>query len=51
VNFINLFGINDEELHFEGFENEFENLEKFGDNYLAQQAMERSKKSTVPNIG
>jgi bacterioferritin len=43
--------INDEELHFEGFENEFENLEKFGDNYLAQQAMERSKKSTIPNIG
>ena len=43
--------INDEELHFEGFENEFENLERFGDRYLAQQAMERSKKSTVPNIG
>jgi len=41
--------INDEELHFEGFENEFENLEKFGDRYLAQQAMERSKKSAMPN--
>ena len=41
--------INDEELHFEGFENEFENLKKFGDRYLAQQAMERSKKSAMPN--
>jgi len=41
--------INDEELHFEGFETEFENLEKFGDRYLAQQAMERSKKSAVSN--
>jgi len=37
--------IADEERHFEGFEQEFENLKKFGDRYLAQQAMERSKKS------
>jgi len=37
--------ITDEERHFEGFEQEFENLQKFGDRYLAQQAMERSKKA------
>jgi len=39
----------DEERHFEGFETEFENLEKFGDRYLSQQAMERSKKMGMPN--
>jgi len=37
--------IADEERHFEVFETEYENLKKFGDRYLAQQAMERSKKS------
>jgi len=36
--------IADEERHFETFEQEFNNLEQFGDRYLAQQAMERSKK-------
>ena len=40
--------IADEERHFEGFETEFENLQKFGDRYLAQQAMERSKKMGMP---
>jgi bacterioferritin len=39
--------IADEEMHFETFEQEFENLKKFGDRYLAQQAMERSKKRAV----
>ncbi len=39
--------IADEERHFEGFEQEFENLEKFGDRYLAQQAMERSKRMGI----
>jgi len=34
----------DEEKHFEIFETEFLNLEKFGDQYLAQQAMERSRR-------
>ena len=34
----------DEERHFEIFEREFLNLQKFGDQYLAQQAMERSRK-------
>ena len=37
--------IRDEERHFDTFETEYENLKKFGDRYLAQQAMERSKKS------
>ncbi|EDM23753.1 bacterioferritin [Caminibacter mediatlanticus] len=40
--------IADEERHFEGFEQEFENLKKFGDRYLAQQAMERSKRMGMP---
>jgi bacterioferritin len=39
--------IADEERHFEGFEFEFENLKRFGDRYLAHQAMERSKKMGV----
>jgi bacterioferritin len=38
----------DEERHYEIFETEFLNLQKFGDQYLAQQAMERSRK--VGNI-
>ncbi len=37
--------IADEERHFDVFETEYENLKKFGDRYLAQQAMERSKKA------
>ena len=37
--------IADEERHFDTFETEYENLKKFGDRYLAQQAMERSKKA------
>ena len=40
--------ISDEERHFEGFETEFDNLEKFGDRYLAHQAMERSKRMGMP---
>jgi bacterioferritin len=43
--------IADEERHFEGFEQEFDNLEKFGDRYLAQQAMERSKRLGAMNQG
>ena len=39
----------DEERHFETFETENENLQKFGDRYLAQQAMERSKKMGAVN--
>jgi bacterioferritin len=33
----------DEERHFGQFDNEAENVKRFGDSYLAQQAMERSK--------
>lgn len=32
-----------EELHLDQFETEMDNLEKFGDNYLALQSVERSK--------
>jgi len=35
--------VDDEERHFDQFDKEMENLEKFGDNYLALQSMERSK--------
>ena len=35
----------DEERHFGQFDNEVENIKRFGDSYLAQQAMERSKAS------
>lgn len=35
--------IYDEENHFDKFDNEMENLEKYGDNYLALQSIERSK--------
>ena len=34
----------DEEQHFDIFETEFLNLQKFGQQYLAQQAMERSRR-------
>jgi len=34
----------EEEKHFELFETEFLNLQKFGQQYLAQQAMERSRR-------
>ncbi len=39
--------IADEERHFDVFQTEYDNLEKFGDRYLAQQAMERSKRLGV----
>lgn len=35
--------VEEEELHLDQFETEFDNLEKFGDNYLALQSLERSK--------
>ena len=38
--------VEEEELHFNQFDDEMENLKKFGDNYLALQSIERSK-----NIG
>lgn len=33
----------DEERHYDQFDNELENIEKFGDRYLALQSIERSK--------
>jgi len=35
--------IADEERHFDQYDTEYKSLKKFGDRYLAQQAMERSK--------
>ncbi|MBI5008465.1 MAG: bacterioferritin [Bacteroidia bacterium] len=35
--------VGDEERHFNQFDDEMENLRKFGDNYLALQSIERSK--------
>ncbi|MBN1599133.1 MAG: bacterioferritin [Bacteroidales bacterium] len=35
--------VEDEERHFDHYDVEMENLEKFGDNYLALQSIERSK--------
>ena len=35
--------VEDEERHFDQYDNELENLTKFGDNYLALQSIERSK--------
>jgi len=35
--------VEDEERHFNQFDNEMDNLKKFGDNYLALQSIERSK--------
>ncbi|WP_457638872.1 bacterioferritin [Persephonella sp.] len=36
--------IMDEEVHYDNFNIEYENLKKFGTEYLSQQAMERSKR-------
>ena len=35
--------VEDEERHFDQYDNEIENLKKFGNNYLALQSIERSK--------
>ncbi len=35
--------VEDEERHFDQYDNEMENLRKFGNNYLALQSIERSK--------
>ncbi len=36
--------VEEEELHYDQFDVELENMEKFGDSYLALQSIERSKK-------
>jgi len=35
--------VDDEELHFNQYDDEIENMKRFGDNYLALQSIERSK--------
>ena len=40
--------VDDEERHFSQFDTERENLQKFGNEYLALQSMERSKAATGP---
>ncbi len=42
--------VEDEEEHFENFDLEIENLNKFGDNYLALQSIEHSKKTASKNV-
>lgn len=39
--------VEDEELHFDQYDTEMENLKKFGDSYLALQSIERSKVVSV----
>jgi bacterioferritin len=39
--------VDDEERHFDQYDIELENLEKFGDNYLALQSIERSKNQSA----
>jgi bacterioferritin len=38
----------DEERHFDQFDIELDNLERFGDSYLALQSIERSKTNSAP---
>ncbi|MBU1700357.1 MAG: bacterioferritin [Candidatus Eisenbacteria bacterium] len=38
--------VDDEERHYNQFDDEVENLKKFGDNYLALQSIERSKSAS-----
>lgn len=40
--------VGDEERHLDQYEDEMENLEKYGDNYLALQSIERSKNISGP---
>ena len=41
--------VEDEERHFDQYDVEMENLQKFGDNYLALQSIERSKNISNQN--
>ena len=41
--------VEDEERHYDQYNIEMENLEKFGDNYLALQSIERSKNLSMKN--
>jgi len=42
--------VEDEETHFNQFDDELENMARFGDNYLALQSIERSKNVSVRKI-
>ncbi|MBU0528520.1 bacterioferritin [bacterium] len=42
--------VEDEERHFDQYDTEMGNLEKFGDNYLALQSIERSKNISIQGI-
>lgn len=41
----------DEEAHYNNYDTELENIEKFGDRYLALQSIERSKVRNTPVMG
>ena len=43
--------VTDEEVHFDQYDTELENLKKFGANYLALQSIERSKGRDSGNVG
>lgn len=43
--------VEDEERHYEQYDNEAENIEKFGERYLALQSIEGSKKSVSESTG
>jgi len=43
--------VDDEERHFDQYDDEVENMKKFGDNYLALQSIERSKNISGGNGG
>ncbi len=40
--------VGEEEVHFDQYDNELENMKKFGDNYLALQSIERIKGGNAP---
>jgi bacterioferritin len=42
--------VEDEELHFDRYDTEMENLKKFGDSYLALQSIERSKTVSTASV-
>lgn len=42
--------VEQEEAHLDQFETEMENLQNFGDNYLALQSIERSKSGAMPQV-
>ena len=43
--------VSEEEVHFDQYDTELENLKKFGDNYLALQSIERSKGRDTSTAG